>query len=885
MNFKTCGGLATVIFLAFTSTLAVAGMDGTKMPTAPVRLVGVAPVETEAGTTLEVRLSGPFTFTSYQPNDRSLIVDLAGVVSDPVTPGPVTDIAWLDNYRLLPFRNAGGHHVLRVNLTLNQDCEVAVSRATESTLSLACEPAAGPASPAEPDDTVPAVSAAPKKPLPLSPPRKREPAGDVLVRRIRVEGEAEDFAVVIEASGALGYKTLELNKPRRLVLDLPGSILAGRARQIEVDSPLVSRVRVAQFKANPPVTRVVLDLKGKVPHRVEEIASGLRVVLTEDVKPKPLPAAPSHKPVRPIVARETPASQPGESTESAESVPKSSPKQGISAPKQDILAEKTPVVPVFVSMVAAKNEEPEPTATAAEPVQIASLAPMVPASVGLAPTLPVALPVPAAENPAPDAEPVKAEPVAEPAAETVAVQAPSMPTQAPAQGAPGGAQSQGFEVPAAAAPDTREFTGDPVSLNLQEVDLKDFFRLIHELSGLNIVVDPNVAGAVTLVLVDVPWDQALDIVLKNNGLDHSLEGNVLRIATRDTLKAEADSQRDLAKARAESVAPVTVARELHYARAADIEQTLQRFLSSRGQLMQDERTNTIIIRDIPSVIPAIDDMIKQLDRKTHQVEIEARVVSARRNFSRDIGAQLGLGAATRQRNHFWGGVLPNNPIGRIPAGNDDANVPDASLPANVLPPLIANTSQSGSVPLASDLGAVGATSALSYSFSSPNFALDIILSAAESRGIARVLSRPRIITQNNILGFVKQGARIPVQTEINNTISTQFIDAVLELRVTPMITGDGNIFLNIAIKNDRPDFALQVNGVPTIVTQEVTTQVLVSDGGTVVVGGVMVQDNSTTVNQVPILGSIPIIGYLFKRTFVQTINEELMFFITPRIMN
>jgi type IV pilus assembly protein PilQ len=437
-----------------------------------------------------------------------------------------------------------------------------------------------------------------------------------------------------------------------------------------------------------------------------------------------------------------------------------------------------------------------------------------------------------------------------------------------------GSSTTNFQVPATAASETNEFTGDPISVNLQDVDLKDFFRLIHEISGLNIVVDQSVSGTVTLVLIDVPWDQALDIVLRNNGLDHSLEGNVLRIATRATLKRESEEERDLAQARLEAVAPVTVTKQLNYARAQDVEPTLQRFLSSRGVLIRDERTNTLIIQDIPSVIPALEDLIKQLDRKSQQVEIEARVVTARRNFLREFGVQLGFSSGTRNRKQLWGGGL---------RGTDDEGFIDRAVP---LPPVVSGGAidTAGRVPLATRLGANAATSGLFYNFASANFALDLILSAAENRGIAKVLSKPRIITQNNVLGFVKQGAKIPVQTEINNTISTQFIDAVLELNVTPQITGDGNVFLSIAIKNDRPDFGNAVNGVPSIVTQEATTQVLVNDGGTVVIGGVMITDNATTIDQVPYLGSIPIIGHLFKRTSVRTSTEELLFFITPRIL-
>ncbi len=183
-------------------------------------------------------------------------------------------------------------------------------------------------------------------------------------------------------------------------------------------------------------------------------------------------------------------------------------------------------------------------------------------------------------------------------------------------------------------------------MNLKDVDLRDFFRLIHEISGLNVVLDPAVKGTLTIVLDEVPWDQALDIVLQNNGLDKQLNGNVLRIATRDTLKKEAETQRDLEKAQAEAVAPVTVTRVLSYGKAGTMKDTLKKFLSSRGDILSDDRSNQLIIRDIPSVIPTIDNLIRQLDRKSQQVEIEARVVSASRSFAQDIGTELGFAGTT-----------------------------------------------------------------------------------------------------------------------------------------------------------------------------------------------------------------------------------------------
>src|SRR3979490_1898850 len=187
-----------------------------------------------------------------------------------------------------------------------------------------------------------------------------------------------------------------------------------------------------------------------------------------------------------------------------------------------------------------------------------------------------------------------------------------------------------------------KYTGEPISVNLKDVDLKDFFRLIHEISGLNVVLDPAVKGSLTIVLDEVPWDQALDIVLQNNSLDKQLSGNVLRIASRATLKNEAETQRDLEKAQAEAIAPVTVPRVLSYAKASALAPILKKFLSSRGDILFDDRSNQLIIRDIPSTIPTIDNLIRNLDRKSQQVEIEARVVSASRSFALDIGTQLGF---------------------------------------------------------------------------------------------------------------------------------------------------------------------------------------------------------------------------------------------------
>src|SRR5271165_6811613 len=220
------------------------------------------------------------------------------------------------------------------------------------------------------------------------------------------------------------------------------------------------------------------------------------------------------------------------------------------------------------------------------------------------------------------------------------------------------AQTPVAQTPATPAPSVSggKYSGEPISVNLKDVDLRDFFRLIHEISGLNVVLDPAVKGTLTIVLDEVPWDQALDIVLQNNGLDKQLNGNVLRIATRTTLKTEAETQRDLEKAQAEAIAPVTVTRVLSYAKATSMRDTLKKFLTQRGDIIADDRSNQLIIRDIPAVFPVLDNLIRQLDRKSQQVEIEARVVSASRSFAQDIGTELGFAGTTTGGRSFYGGA-------------------------------------------------------------------------------------------------------------------------------------------------------------------------------------------------------------------------------------
>jgi type IV pilus assembly protein PilQ len=380
-------------------------------------------------------------------------------------------------------------------------------------------------------------------------------------------------------------------------------------------------------------------------------------------------------------------------------------------------------------------------------------------------------------------------------------------------------------------------------------------------------------------LDEVPWDQALDIVLQNNGLDKQLHGNVLRIATLDTIKKEADTVRDVRKAENDAQEMVTVTRVLSYAKADTLKDTFKKFLTSRGDILADPRSNQLIIRDIPSVIPTIDNLIHQLDRKSQQVEIEARIVAATRAFAQDIGTVLGFaGTTTSGRSIFDGapvvggsgitssGSIPPNPIS-IPTGVPSGNGVTSGLPLNI------------------NLGANAPTSGFGFSHRSPNFAVDFFITAAESKGIGKLLSKPRVVTQNNEKATVKQGVKIPIQTTINNTISVQYIDAVLKLEVTPQITADGTVFMDVLVENTQIDPGIpRIQGVPALDTQAAESRITVADGATVVVGGVIITNTQVNVNEVPIIGSLPIIGRLFRRNTTSINTSELLFFLTPRII-
>jgi type IV pilus assembly protein PilQ len=409
----------------------------------------------------------------------------------------------------------------------------------------------------------------------------------------------------------------------------------------------------------------------------------------------------------------------------------------------------------------------------------------------------------------------------------------------------------------------RQFTGHPISLDFQGADLRAVLRTFSEISGLNIVIDPAVTGSVDVALRDVPWDQALDIILAANKLGYIIDGTIVRIAPLAVLADEQSQRRKVAEEQALAGQLEVLTKTLSYAKAEDLQALLTKSaLSQRGTVQVDARTNTLIITDLRDRLTLANDLIGTLDRAQPQVEIEARIVQTNRDYARALGVQWGFnGNVNAALGNTTPLAFPNNGGLRGAAG-------------------AAGTST------AVNLGVPGAPSAVGLALGSVNgaFGLDVALSALERSGNGRLLSTPRVTTQNNVAAEMTQGVQIPIQTVANNTVTVSFKDAALTLKVTPQITAANTVIMQIAVENASPDFSRAVNNIPPINTQRANTQVLVSDGQTTVIGGIYVSQEQTANDRTPVLSRIPLLGWLFKRDTLNDQSTELLIFITPRII-
>ncbi|MFW9079208.1 type IV pilus secretin PilQ [Pseudomonas sp. P2757] len=415
--------------------------------------------------------------------------------------------------------------------------------------------------------------------------------------------------------------------------------------------------------------------------------------------------------------------------------------------------------------------------------------------------------------------------------------------------------------------DRKAYSGEKLSLNFQDIDVRSVLQLIADFTNLNLVASDTVQGGITLRLQNVPWDQALDLVLKTKGLDKRKIGNVLLVAPADEIAArerqELESQKQIAE-----LAPLR--RELlqvNYAKAADIAKLFQSVTSAeakideRGSITVDERTNNIIAYQTQDRLDELRRIVAQLDIPVRQVMIEARIVEANVDYDKSLGVR-------------WGGSIQNK-------GNwNTSGVSNGSSTTIGTP-----GSTSTNSPFV-DMGTIGNTSGIGIAFITDNVLLDLELTAMEKTGNGEIVSQPKVVTSDKETAKILKGTEIPYQeASSSGATSVSFKEASLSLEVTPQITPDNRIIMEVKVTKDEPDYLNKVQDVPPIKKNEVNAKVLVNDGETIVIGGVFSNTQSKVVDKVPFLGDVPYLGRLFRRDVVSEKKSELLVFLTPRIMN
>lgn len=634
-----------------------------------------------------------------------------------------------------------------------------------------------------------------------------------VIRDVQVTRRGTATAVTLLATSRLTATGVHQPKdePRRLVLELP-NVTSALPRATPIEQGPVESVQIGLNPRAPLMTEVTMRLARPAPYRLESSPDGtaLTVVFDEPV-------------ADPVTVMR--AGGPGP----ADAPPARAPAAG----------------PVVASSAAPGAAGRQVRADAAAPVPPAgAVGARQPASSVLARAAATAA---GAQQPAQAQQPAPAQP---------------QPPPAPPAQVLGGAQ-----------PPSR-YTGHPVSVDFQGADLRAVLRTFSEISGLNIIIDPTIQGTVDVNLRDVPWDQALDLILRANKLGYTVDGTIVRIAPLTVLAEEEAQRQKLQEAQALAGELRVLTRTLSYARAENLRELLtQTVLSQRGSIQTDPRTNTIIITDLADRLERAAQLITTLDRPEPQVEIEARIVQTNRDFARRIGVQWGFNgrAATD-----LGNTLPLSFPNQVSVGGRTGVIQGTQPPDN-------GANATGT---AVNLPVTGATSAVGLALGSINGAinLDLALSALERSGQGRILSTPRVATQNNVAAEITQGVQIPIQTVANNTVTVTFRDAALTLRVTPQITAANTVIMTINLENAAADFSRSVNGIPPIDTQRAVTQVLVADGDTTVIGGIFVSREQASQERTPALHRIPLLGWLFKRDEFSDESRELLIFITPRII-
>jgi type IV pilus assembly protein PilQ len=772
----------------------------------------------------------------------------------------------------------------------------------------AAKPAEPAAQPADANAQPAPAAAAPAEPAAASAPMA--PAKHLLA--VKPDGSASGTVIHLQADGSLaGFQSFALRDPARLVIDLPG-VQSGLAQNaVSVGTAQVQRVRVA---AHDGKLRVVIDAgqNGAAfeKRQVLPVADGLVVAIGEgEGVQQAISAAQSGQPAPQADAAKsttkTAAHKGGAEVEHVEFTTGSDADHlvvssdrpvefHILKPDADTLMlvvpgahlgadAKTKIAPDAGGPVALVSAFEQPGLKKPE-VRV-----VVKRASGLEPSVhregnsislafdrskgvAAALPVDQSGAPAKMAE------AAKPAEAASAPEAPAAKrakgegkfgkpgTPPPAALAKGGeAEDSVSMLEEGGLLDGKEYVGRRISLDFKDVDIRDVLRLIADVSDLNIIAGDEVSGNVTIRLVDVPWDQALDVILLTKGLGFVRVGNVLRIAPADTLKQEEEArlQERRAKEKLEDLA--VKLQPVNYAKVDQVAGLVKRLLTPRGSVDVDKRTNTLVIKDISSVIDEATALVKAIDTQTPQVMIESRIVEANLDFSKQIGVEWGAGSQpdTDEKDFTIGGMKP-------------VTAQTTSFPFN----------QANNVVVTNPMTMTpGGVLNLGSFLLNDKFNVDLRIAAAELNGEGKVISSPRVVTVDNAEANIEQGVSIPFQTFQNGDAQLEFVDAVLSLKVKPHITADKSIIMEIEVTRNAPDSSVDTpTGSPAIQKNQAKTQTLVKDGQTLVLGGIYVVETTESSQRVPGLWKIPVLGAAFRNWGDTDKRRELLIFVTPSIV-
>ncbi|MEK7313574.1 MAG: type IV pilus secretin PilQ, partial [Deltaproteobacteria bacterium] len=439
----------------------------------------------------------------------------------------------------------------------------------------------------------------------------------------------------------------------------------------------------------------------------------------------------------------------------------------------------------------------------------------------------------------------------------------------------------------------RKYKGPNIDIDMIDAQITDILKLLAEVSDKNIVASEEVRGTITLRLKNIPWEQTFDLILQAKGLDSVEEGNVIRVAPRERLRKEKEELLAAKKAEEKQEDLQTEYIRINYDKASTLAPQIKSVLSDRGVPTVHEATNTLIIRDTKAGIAAAKDYIKQVDKPTPQVLIEARIVEAETSFARDLGIQWGVDTRVPGSTHT--SKVHTAMFGSSDQLGSAAPYPDIQAATIAATPVFGQTKTGFSgdagvsnyavnLPATGTAGTLGALGFILGKTGANPMILDLRISAGEQQGHVKTISRPRIITMNNKEAKIEQGESIPFETSSASGTATSFIDANLSLTVTPQITPDGSVLMSIkASRNSIGTFRTSA-GKPSINKKEATTNVLVKNGETTVIGGIIVSDSSTSERGIPLLKDIPVLGWLFKAKSISDSQKELLIFITPTIV-